>query len=227
MNRLSRKALLIASLCSLTTAAAFLAGCPSTQDDNAGEPPVATQPAEENIASVAPPLEQIPPDLSLVVWELDGFRLGMSVLEARALLSGEIENYIQEKWQLEGVTGIIVAGTYKEPIRMQGSLMFYDGELVAVIANKLQENIAFKQRLGELGKTYGESRRDPPEFARGYRFIEAMATDDRQPDIQYLWAFEPTQTLLLVGYYSNDMLATYMLIDASRYDLVAAAMEGL
>jgi hypothetical protein len=213
--------------CLLAAFTLMLAGCPGTQDDNAGRRQIAVQQAEGNATSNEPPAELIPPDVSLVAWELDGFRLGMDVLEARALLSGEIENYIQEMWQIEGVTGVIVAGTYKEPIRMQGSLMFYDGELVAVIANKLQENIAFKQRLGELGKVYGESRRDPPEFARGYRFVEAMAADERQPDIQYLWADEPTQTLLLAGYYSNDLLATYMLIDASRYDLVAEAMEGL
>lgn len=227
MNRYSTRTLLLAGVCSLLAATAFIAGCPGTQDEGNSEPQPAGQSIKDDAASTDPPVELLPPDLSLVDWELDGFRLGMDVLEARSLLSGEIENYIQEKWQLEGVTGVIIAGTYKEPIRMQGSLMFYDGELVAVIANKLQENVAFKQRLGELGSTYGESRRDPPEFARGYRFIEAMAADERQPDTQYLWADEPTQTLLLAGYYSNELLATYMLIDASRYDLVAEAMEDL
>jgi len=149
----------------------------------------------------------------------------MSVPEARSRIQGEMQNYIQERWRYEGVTGVIVAGTYNDPIRMQGSLMFYDGELVAVVANKLQEQVTFNQKLAELGKSYGESRSVPPEFARGYRFIEAMAADERQPDRQYLWSEEASQTLLLAGYYSEDMLATYMLIDTRRYDLVAEAMQ--
>lgn len=218
-----------------------LAGCPATDDTRnngqeeieqsavAAENEIGTATAQtgQDSRDAEPTADSQPQPPSFIAWELDGFRLGMGVAEARSLLRGEIENYIQEQWRYEGQTGVIIAGTYNDPIGMQGSLLFHEGELVAVIANRLQEEIAFKQRLAELGKAYGESRRDPPEFARGYRFIEAMAADERQPDIQYLWADEPSQTLLLAGYYSQDVLATYMLIDASRYDLVAQAMEEL
>jgi hypothetical protein len=51
-----------------------------------------------------------------------------------------------------------------------------------------------------------------------------MADEEDQPDRQYLWSDPTSETLLLAGYYTEDMLATYMLIDASRYDLVAEAM---
>jgi hypothetical protein len=220
-----------------------LAGCPAThseRSDNEVVAPPAAEPqssaaspdrqasesAEEPAPAeeVTPPADSPPPVEALLDWQLDGFQLGMSVPEARARIRGEMQNYVQERWRYEGVTGVIVAGTYNEPIGMQGSLMFYDGELVAVVANKLEELVTFNQKLAELGKTYGESQSEPPEFARGYRFIREMAAEEQQPDRQFMWADDTSQTLLLAGYYSEDMLATYMLIDASRYDLVAEAM---
>jgi hypothetical protein len=238
MDRPYRQLALLLACLSLATLALGSAGCPAARGVRDADTAKPAQPAADETGTstaesdhetteAASPDESPPQPPSFVDWELDGFHLGMSVPEARSLLKGEIQNYIQERWRYEGLTGVIVAGTYKDPIGMQGSLMFYDGQLVAVIANKLQDNFTFKEELAKLGRTYGESRRDPPEFARGYRFIEAMAEDERQPDIQYLWADEPSQTLLLAGYYSDDLLATYMLIDASKYDLVAEAMEEI
>jgi hypothetical protein len=227
----------------LIAAVLCLAGCPATQresSDNAVVAPPATKPESSTAprdqqASETPgesaaveetttPTDSPPPVEALLDWQLDGFHLGMSVPEARSLIKGEMQNYVQEQWRYEGVTGIIVVGTYNDPIRMQGSLLFYDGELVAVVANKLQEQVTFNQTLAELGKAYGESQSEPPEFARGYRFIREMADEEDQPDRQYLWSDPTSETLLLAGYYTEDMLATYMLIDASRYDLVAEAM---
>jgi hypothetical protein len=237
----------VAKLGGLAAILLGVAGCPAgqhagnTQEAVAAPPPSAANETPsaapqtgDDSADIAPPDEgsppaesESPPPSAFIDWELDGFKLGMSVPEARSLLKGEIRNHIQERWRYKNLTGVIVAGTYKEPIGMQGSLMFYDGKLVAVIANKLQSNFTFKEELARLGKAYGKSRRDPPEFARGYRFIQAMAEDKNQPDTQYLWADDQTQTLLLAGYYSKDLLATYMLIDASQYDLVAEAMQEI
>jgi len=220
-----------------------LAGCPATHGESsdntvaappAAEPESSAAPREQQAAETAEdsasveestiPTDSPPPVEALLDWQLDGFHLGMSVPEARSLIKGEMQNYVQEQWRYEGVTGLIVVGTYKDPIRMQGSLMFYDGQLVAVVANKLQEQVTFNQTLAELGKAYGESQSEPPEFARGYRFIREMAAEEDQPDRQYMWSDPTSETLLLAGYYTEDMLATYMLIDASHYDLVAEAM---
>jgi hypothetical protein len=233
----------LAACLGLTTVVLSLAGCPAAHSDGSETAAVASPPAEpsgstasreqqaaetaKDSASVeesTTPADSPPPVEALLDWQLDGFHLGMSVPEARSLIKGEMQNYVQEKWRYEGVTGIIVVGTYNDPIRMQGSLLFYDGELVAVVANKLMEQVTFNQKLAELGKVYGESQSQPPEFARGYRFIREMATEEDQPDRQYMWSDPTSETLLLAGYYTKDMLATYMLIDASRYDLVAEAM---
>lgn len=203
---------------------------PPAGDETAQAKPQAADDSNETAApdeGSPPPQSETPPPSSFEDWELDGFRLGMSVAEARSLLTGNIQNYIQERWRYQDLTGMMLVGTYKAPIRMQGSLLFYDGKLVAIIANKIQDDITFKLRLDDLVKAYGPSLRHPPEFASGYRFMQKMEADKRQPDTQYMWADEPTQTLLVAGYYSEDVLATYMLIDASRYDLVAEAMEEI
>ena len=41
----------------------------------------------------------------------------------RELLGPGVEGYIQEQWRYEGLTGLIIAGTYEEPVKMLGEVV--------------------------------------------------------------------------------------------------------
>jgi len=171
--------------------------------------------------------EQLPPPEALVTqWELDGFKLGMSVRETRARMGPLLEGHLHENWVVEGETGMILAGTYAEPVKMQGSLLFLDGELVAVLASKLQEKHIFNQNFATLRAQLGQTTGQVPEFAQGRRFIDEMLAADPQPSPQYMWAQEETHSLYIIGYFEPDMLASYILLNADKYDEVAAALAG-
>jgi hypothetical protein len=171
--------------------------------------------------------QSLPPAEALVTeWELDGFRLGMSVRETRARMGPLLQGHLHEHWVVEGETGMILAGTYAEPVNMQGSLLFLDGQLVAVLASKLEEVHIFNQNYATLRGQLGETVGYVPEFAQGRRFIDEMLAADPQPSPQYMWAQEETHRLYIIGYFEPDMLASYILLDADKYDDVAAALES-
>lgn len=166
-----------------------------------------------------------PPEALAVQWELDGFSLGMSVEEARALLGPGMAGHTEERWAAEDYTGMIVAGTYAEPVKMQGSLLFLEGALVAVIASKIEELHVFNQRYTVLRTQLGEPVGAAPDWAVGRRFMAEMLAADPQPTQRYLWAQDATHALYIISYFEPDVLSSYMLADADKYDDVAAELE--
>jgi hypothetical protein len=157
---------------------------------------------------------------------MDGFRLGMAVADARALISTDIERTVREQWRVEDVTGMLVVGSYSERPHMVGYLMFLDGGLVAVIKNQREEYAIFQEKFAELKFRLGEPVGETPEFAQGRVFITEMLASEEQPDEQYLWGNTAEQWLYIAGHYYEDELTTYMLINAAQYDDLAAEMAA-
>lgn len=157
---------------------------------------------------------------------MDGFRLGVTVPDARALISTEIERTVREQWRVEDITGMLIVGSYSERPHMVGSLMFLDGGLVAVIKNQREEYAIFQQQFAELKSRLGEPVGETPEFAQGRAFIAEMLAAEVQPNEQYLWSNATEQWLYIAGHYYEDELTTYMLIDAARYDGLAAEIAA-
>jgi len=219
------------SLLVALTAAVALTGCPSaggTDGDTA--PDTAANPAEAQSATTGQAATPAPGSTPAVPgsssWTLDGFSLGMAVADARALISAELTRTVNEQWRVEETTGMLIVGSYNEPPHMVGSLMFLDGKLVAVLKNQREEYDAFQQQLDALKTGLGEPAGETPEFAQGRAFIAEMLADERRPDEQYLWGNDVEQWLLIAGYYFEDGLSSYMLIDADKYDDMAAELAA-
>ncbi|MBN2083321.1 hypothetical protein JW859_14080 [bacterium] len=217
---------------------ALLAGCPQSGGDTKAQSPATGQSAAAtpdsgtsstaNGGSTAQPADGTPdgkpgrPEL-----ELDSFKLGMRIAEARKLLGPGVAGTIQERWRYEGLTGMIIAGTYEEPTKMMGSLVFLDGELVGVISNRIQEPPEFETTFNTMLAHYGPTLPQTPEWAAGHRFMQEMQADERQPQRRYLWADPDSQSILVAAYDESIGLATYMLINAVKYDDAAQAIAEI
>jgi len=225
----------------------WLAGCPQSGENTQNQPAAdqsvdspsdatetanpAGNEASDTVAGAAgereavedgPPAEFVMPEL-----ELDSFKLGMSIDEARGLLGPGVADTIQEQWRYEGLTGMIIAGTYEEPTKMMGSLIFLNGELVGVISNRIQEPQEFEAMFNGMLAHFGPTLAQTPEWVEGHRFMQEMQADERQPHRRYLWADEQSQSILIAAYDESVVLATYMLINAEKYDDAARAMAEI
>jgi hypothetical protein len=197
---------------------ALAAGLPEDELEIGGETDAADGAADQ-AETPAVPLDD--------AWQLAGFRLGTSVDEISAGLPSGEEWSIEQHWRVEQHTGVIIIRNGSEAGGMQGSLMFLEGELIAVLKYAGETYDDFGTHFEGLRMVLGEPRADTPEFAQGRAFIAEMLADERRPDVQYLWGEPEREWLLIAGYDYEDKLASYMLIAADKYDQLAAEMEHL
>ena len=101
---------------------------PAVEETPAGDA-VQDAPPEDSADEAATGDEQLPD----MAWQLAGFRLGMTVAEAREQLPARQDIPVQEQWKSEEYTGMIVIGTYAEPVQRMSSVLFYEGHVAAVI----------------------------------------------------------------------------------------------
>jgi hypothetical protein len=192
--------------------------------------PDADEDAGNNVPQSSTGDEETPPveiDLNNPkLWQIDGFYFQMPVAAAKANIALPQE-YVREVWEREDYTGMVLVGADEEQLGYRGSLLFFDGTLVAVIKYKREVVGMFEQLTNGWAALMGAPSTTPPQFTRDYEFMRRMLADERAPEYQFYWGNEELGALLMAGYDELERLSTYMLIDTQRYDELALALEDL